>query len=107
MGPPDLIIRHVNAPMLYINVRFSYSINNFCNSIQVLEDKENIFRDDKGKQILKEFKEKITSSYLPRKKGVYSYQSKMSEEERDKIMSQLGIEVKYLKKDEVIEWMLN
>jgi len=56
---------------------------------------------------LEEFKEKIISSYLPRKKGVYSYQSKMSKEERDKIMSQLGIEVKYLKKDEVIKWMLN
>uniref|UniRef100_A0A915NKH6 Polynucleotide adenylyltransferase n=1 Tax=Meloidogyne floridensis TaxID=298350 RepID=A0A915NKH6_9BILA len=58
----------------------------------VLEDKENIFRDAKGKQILEEFKEKIISSYLPRKKGVYSYLSKMSEEERDVIMSQLGIE---------------
>jgi len=56
---------------------------------------------------LEEFKEKIVSSYLPRKKGVYSYLSKMSKEERDVIMSQLGIEVKYLKKDEVIEWMLN
>nr|CAD2164081.1 unnamed protein product [Meloidogyne enterolobii] len=72
-----------------------------------LEDKENIFGKDKGKQILAEFKEKIISSYLPRKKGVYSYLSKMSKEERDIIMSQLGIEVKYLRKDEVIEWMLN
>nr|CAD2171922.1 unnamed protein product [Meloidogyne enterolobii] len=73
----------------------------------VLEDKENIFSKDKGKQILEEFKEKIISSYLPRKKGVDSFLSKMSKEERDIIMSQLGIEVKYLKKDEVIEWMLN
>nr|CAD2195592.1 unnamed protein product [Meloidogyne enterolobii] len=77
------------------------------NGNKVLQNKENIFGKDKGKQILKEFKEKIISSYLPRKKGVYSYQSKMSEKERDVIMSQLGIEVKYLKKDEVIKWMLN
>nr|CAD2168624.1 unnamed protein product [Meloidogyne enterolobii] len=73
---------------------------------EVLQEKENIFSKYRGKQILAEFKEKIISSYLPRKKGVYSYLYKMSKEEREEIMLQLGIEIKYLNKDEVIRWML-
>uniref|UniRef100_A0A1I8B738 PAP_central domain-containing protein n=1 Tax=Meloidogyne hapla TaxID=6305 RepID=A0A1I8B738_MELHA len=78
---------------------------NIVDQDKIIQKKE-IFKTDIGNQILKVFKENVMNSYLPRKKGVYSYKSKMTNNERDIVVQQLGFEVKYLKKDEVINWVL-